>query len=315
MLYPLRQSTIFAFLLTALFAASFTTQLEAQEKKGRKKRIAVLDFNDQTNTRSRFRWYNYKHVGEGVMDMVITELVKSGRYRVMERSQIDAILQEQGMQQSGVMTQETAVEVGKLLGVELAVFGNVTEFGYSKGKQNVSIPGVNVKVGNNKATVAIDLRIVSITTGEILTAENVREEKSATSIGVDTRKIDFSDQKSFDESVVGKAARKAVEDVVKLIDKDAERLPWQAKIAAVVGGKIYINSGSIDGVQVGEVFTVFRPGQKLIDPDTGLVLGTIDDEVGKIKVADNNTAEGKVSVCTIVSGSDFQKGDVVKEQQ
>ncbi len=311
----MKPSVVFAVLFSVLISFSFSTDILAQEKQGRKKRIAVLDFNDQTNnTRGGFRWYNYKHVGEGVMDMVITELVKTGQYSVMERSRIDAVIQEQGMQQSGLMTQETAVEVGKLLGVELAVFGNVTEFGYSEGKKDLRLRGLKLGLGKNTATVAIDLRVVSVTTGEILTAENVREENSATSVDVDTRRIDFSDQKSFDESVVGKAARGAVQKVVDIVGKDAERIPWQAKIAAVVGDKIYINSGSIDGVQVGETFTVFRPGQKLIDPDTGLELGTIDEEVGKIKVIDNTTADGKAAVCIIISGSDFQKGDVVKDQ-
>lgn len=310
MLHLLKRPLLFLSLLS--FSLALSLPLHAQDKGGRKKRIAVLRFDDRSS--SNFRWASYKTVGEGVMEMVITELVKTGNYSVMERSEIDAIIQEQGFQQSGMVTEETAVEVGKLLGVELAVFGTVTEFGYTNNRKNVRVPGVNVKVGNNKATVAVDLRIVSVTTGEILTAEDVREEKTATSLGVDTRKYDFNDQKSFDQSIVGKAARKAVESVIKLIDKDAERIPWQAKVVITQEGKIYINSGVVDGVKVGDVFTVYRPGQKLIDPDTGIELGAIDKKVGTIKVVDNQAAEGKVAICEIVTGEGFERGDVVKEK-
>jgi curli biogenesis system outer membrane secretion channel CsgG len=306
----LLQKTLLYLTLLA-FGLALGFPLQAQ-KEGRKKRIAVLMFDDRSS--SNFRWGRYKTAGEGVMEMVITELVKTGNYMVMERSQIDAIIQEQGFQQSGMVTEETAVAVGKLLGVELAVFGAVTEFGYSRNRKNVRVPGVNVKVGNNKATVALDLRIVSITTGEILTAEDVREEKSATSLGVDTRKYDFSDQKSFDESVVGKAARKAVESVIKLIDKDAKRIPWQAKVVIMRDGQVYINSGAASGVKIGEVFHVYRPGQKLIDPDTGLDLGSIDEKVGVIKVTDNTVGDGKASICEVVSGEGFKKGDLVKDK-
>ncbi len=310
MLYSLRKPLFYGILMAMGLSLSFSIQ--AQEKQGRKKRIAVLMFNDQSS--SNYRWASYKTVGEGVMEMVITELVKTGNYRVMERSKIDAIIQEQGFQQSGAVTQETAVAVGKLLGVELAVFGVVSEFGYSRNNKNVRLPGARLKVGNNKATVAIDLRIVSVTTGEILTADDVREEKAATSLGVNTRKYNFSDQKSFDQSIVGKAARKAVESVIKLIDKDAERIPWQAKVVIMQGDKVYINSGADDGVKIGDTFKVFRPGEKLIDPDTGLELGTIDKEIGQIKVADNTVGDGKAAICTVVSGADFKKGDVVKDQ-
>lgn len=312
MTFFLKRST--CLFLIILFSLFFAASIQAQDKEGRKKRIAVLTFSDQTQTRSGFRWGNYKHVGEGIMEMVTTELVKTGKYRVMERSQIDAIIAEQGLQQSGLVTEETAVELGKMLGVELAVFGAVTEFGYSKSKKNVRVPGVRLKVGNNKATVALDIRIVSVTTGEILTAEDVREEKSATSLGVDTRKIDFSDQRSFDESVVGKAARKAVERLIKMIDKDAERVPWQAKVITMQDNKVYINSGALDGVKIGETFAVFRPGKKLIDPDTGLNLGAIEEKVGIIKVTDNTVGDGKASICEIVAGDGFTKGDLVKDQ-
>lgn len=310
MLNLLKKTLLFLFMFSISLALS--TPLHAQKKEGRKKRIAVLMFDDRSS--SNFRWASYKTVGEGVMEMVITELVKTGNYMVIERSQIDAIIQEQGFQQSGMVSEETAVALGKILGVELAVFGTVTEFGYSNNRKNVRVPGVNVRVGNNKATVAIDLRIVSVTTGQILTAKDVREEKTATSLGVDTRKYDFSDQKSFDQSIVGKAARKAVESVIKLIDKDAERIPWQAKVVIMQGEKVYINSGVVDGVKVGEVFTVYRPGQKLIDPDTGLELGAIDEKIGMIKVVDNQAADGKVAICEIISGENFQKGDIVKDK-
>lgn len=63
-------------------------------------------------------------------DMLVTSLVKSGRYRVIERQEIEKIINEQQLGQSGMVTAQSAAKVSQLLGVEIAIIGNVTEFGH-----------------------------------------------------------------------------------------------------------------------------------------------------------------------------------------
>ena len=59
-----------------------------------------------------------------------------------------------------------------------------------------------------------------------------------------------------------------------------------------------------------------RKGEELIDPDTGESLGASEDEIGKIQVIDNNFGgKGKASECKVLSGSGFDKGDLVKEKK
>ncbi len=56
-----------------------------------------------------------------------SELMATGMFRVLERRNVDAILREQGFQQSGACnTNDCQVEVGQLLGVERIVTGDVT---------------------------------------------------------------------------------------------------------------------------------------------------------------------------------------------
>ncbi|MFP4164245.1 MAG: CsgG/HfaB family protein, partial [Chitinispirillaceae bacterium] len=76
-------------------------------------------------------WNRSQNVGEGMADMLTTALVKEGKYRVMERAKIDKIMEKRALGASGAVTPQTAAKMGKLLGVELAVMGSVTEFGYS----------------------------------------------------------------------------------------------------------------------------------------------------------------------------------------
>lgn len=67
---------------------------------------------------------------EGLSSAMGTQLMKTGRFRVMERAQMNAILQEQGFQQSGACDGgECAVQVGKLLSVDRLVVGHVAKVG------------------------------------------------------------------------------------------------------------------------------------------------------------------------------------------
>lgn len=289
----------------------------AQEKtKTGKKRVVVFNFEDKTD--HTWHWWGGQQVGHGMADMLTTALVKSGNYRVFERAEIDKVLQEQALGQSGVVTPESAAKAGKMLGAEIAVVGAVTEFGHKKQSTGGALKriGVGAAVSKQSATVGVDVRIVNISTGEILKAENVRKENAKSGLSLDTREGSFDNQAQFDESVVGKATRAAIEEIVKLLDEQTGgNAPWEAKVVMMKDGQVIINAGSETEVKVGERFAVYRGGEEMVDPDTGESLGAEETKVGEIEVVNNNFGgKGKASSCKIVSGSDFQKGDLVRQK-
>jgi len=297
-------------LFFVLSMSSWSHAGSKDQKKRIKKRVAVFIFDDKAD--KSWRWWNNKGVGEGIAEMLTTALVKTGNYRVIERRQLDQILKEQDLGASGIVTPQSAAKIGKVLGVELAIMGAVTEFGYKKSDTGGRIKGIGLGLQSQSATVGLDCRMVNTTTAEIIAADNVRKEKSSKGIRVSTRKLSFKNRKSFDESLVGKAAREAVKDVIRLIDKNAPNIPWQAKIVTVKGDKVFINAGAVSGIQTGDVFVIYQKGEELLDPDTGLSLGSMDTKVGAIKVTNPNLGEGKASQCSIVSGSGFNRGDFVR---
>ncbi|NUO82238.1 hypothetical protein HUU05_19370 [candidate division KSB1 bacterium] len=305
----------YLLLLSALLVASMLLPASAQEKSG-KKRVAVFVFEDKTD--HHWHWWNGQPVGDGMADMLTTTLVKSGRYRVMERAQMDKLLQEQGLAMSGAVTPQTAAQAGKVLGVELAIMGSVTEFGYKKVSTGGALKkiGIGGSLGKRSATVAVDVRFVNTSTAEILMAESVRKEKSKADISVDTEDIRFDSEAQFDETLVGKATREAINDIVKLLDEQAGGGAWEAKVMMLSGGDVIINAGKEGGVKAGDVYVVVRVGEELIDPDTGESLGASEEEVGTIEVVDNNYGgKGKASKCKVVSGRGIEKGNIVREKK
>ena len=73
-----------------------------------------------------------KDDAEMVADVLAAKLMESGKFRVMERSEMSRILSEQGFQKSGACEgQKCAVEVGRILGIEQMVVGAFGKLGDS----------------------------------------------------------------------------------------------------------------------------------------------------------------------------------------
>ena len=96
----------------------FCFQTVAQDLTALKKRIAVINFEDRSG---------YGHnIGQGVADMLVTSLVESKKFIVIERAELDAILKEQGLGQTGLVTPQSAATVGQLLGLQRIITGSIT---------------------------------------------------------------------------------------------------------------------------------------------------------------------------------------------
>ena len=298
--------------LVVLLLISIASLFAEDTPKALKKRVAVFNFEDKTD--HAYHWWTGQPVGDGMADMLITALVESGKYTVLERTELESLMNEQGLGMSGAVTQETAAQVGKLLGVELAIFGTVSEFGYTEGGFSGNLPGRSLGIGikSSKVTVGVDVRFVNTSTGEIIMAKDVRKEKSKKGAAFSTADFSFDNRHDFDESIVGKATREAIDEIVELIDDAAVNIPWQAKIVKADGGTIFINVGAQAGVNIGDEFVVYRAGEELIDPDTGLSLGSTESKIGSIKVTNNNLGNGKASQCVVTSGTGFDRNDIVR---
>jgi len=59
----------------------------------------------------------------GIQDLLITDLASSTKIRLVDRSRISEILQEQSMVRGGQIDPQTAVKVGKILGAQYAITG------------------------------------------------------------------------------------------------------------------------------------------------------------------------------------------------
>lgn len=147
-------------------------------------------------------------------DAIGTRLQKTGAFRVMERSQMEKVLAEQGFQQSGACNgTECAVQVGQVLGIDRMVVGSVGRMGTAW---------------------VLNLRMVSVSTGEVLASSSRNQKGEIADLITEMAPLAVSDL--VDESAkTTKQADPAKEPKVEQGSSHAW-LWWTLGGVAVVGG-------------------------------------------------------------------------------
>jgi len=84
-------------------------------------------------------------VGASIADMVATEILKTYKYELIERSQMEQILQEQSLGVKGVTQNAVAMQVGKILGVQGVIVGTVPEYGM-RAVDSRELPAVGINI-------------------------------------------------------------------------------------------------------------------------------------------------------------------------
>ncbi len=86
-------------------------------------------------------------VGASIADMVATEILKTYKYELIERSQMEQVLREQSLGLKGVTDSALAMKVGRILGVEGVIIGTVPEYGMrAVGSLELPAVGINIRM-------------------------------------------------------------------------------------------------------------------------------------------------------------------------
>lgn len=146
---------------------------------GSKPSVGVAEFRNDTSA----GWW-YGGAGSDLSSMLTNELAGTEKFKVVERSKLGHVLDEQDLGASGRVNKATAAKVGKLTGAQYLVMGTVSAFteNSSGGGGGLSFKGFSVGGKKNDAYIAIDLRVVDTTTGEVEFTRTV--EARSTSYGI-----------------------------------------------------------------------------------------------------------------------------------
>ena len=274
---------------------------------GPKKTIAVIGFENTSGMRS------YVRLGDDFTAQLTESLIQSGKFIVLSRIELSSVFTEQDLAESGRMAKSLTAQKGKVIPAQMLITGKITEFTQngSGGTQGISLYGVKLGAKSSSAHMAVIIQIIDSTTGEILDSKRVegKAKSSGLSVGY-SGAIDLG-ASGFKKTPLGKATQNAINEAVTYIAGKLSKVPWQGRVVLIKDGVVYINTGSEAGIVIGKEFVVYRKGESIIDPETGIELGTETTRAGKISVTEVQQKFSKAKI--LDSTLDINKSDIVLE--
>ncbi len=275
------------FIVTAVAVIAFSckttenVQLPPDVINFKQPTVAVLTSDNKAS------FYKNWHLGEGFQEVLINELLKTKRYNVATRQDIDAVMAEIDLQGSDMMRKQGKVRYGQLHNVKYLIKGTVTDFAHISGGY-LDVIGSKIGFGGDGsiAQVSVIISVIEVETGRIISSTSLSGTAKAYSLKM---KGEY-DNTTFGGSVfkrtpLGEATTEVIERCVQQVTKIIARNKWYPRVMKTTNRKVYITGGKARGMQLGANYRGIKHGEPLVDPETGDVLGYEKPiYFGKIKV-------------------------------
>src|SRR5215470_10962606 len=126
--------------------------------------VGVAEFKNETSA----GWWT-GGVGWELSGMLSNELSSSGNFRVVERQKLQSVLEEQNLAASGRVAKGTGAKIGKVTGAQYLITGTVSAYEEitSSTGGGLSFKGIGFGGKSSEAYLAVDIRVINTTTGDI----------------------------------------------------------------------------------------------------------------------------------------------------
>lgn len=231
-----------------------------------KRKVAIASFKNNVAIAEK------RKAGENLSDIMSTELVKSGRFIVLERQEIDKVMAEVNF--SNTLGEGKVAQLQKLLDADFIVTGAITKYtNNTQGDKGFLSTGKE-----QKTEITFDFRIVDTKTGQVILAEaglGTSTKAVGTTLGMGTTS-------AYDDTVEADALRAAAISVVEGIIKQVDKTDWSAKVIKVSGKEIYVNAGIKSNLPIGTKLKVYKQGNPITFE--GIFYGYDESLIGEAKV-------------------------------
>ncbi|HOX71600.1 CsgG/HfaB family protein [Dokdonella sp.] len=179
--------------------------------QGGKPAVGVAEFKNESGA----AWWR-GGVGWELSGMLSNELSSTGSFRVVERSKLENVLEEQNLAASGRVRSGTGASIGKLTGADYLVMGTVTSYEENTASTGggISFKGISLGGKKSEAYIAVDVRVVNATTGEVDFSRTVEGRTSGGGVSVGVFRGGFGGSLSQEKNTpAGKAIRAVLVEV------------------------------------------------------------------------------------------------------
>ncbi|MCR5762843.1 MAG: CsgG/HfaB family protein [Treponema sp.] len=286
------QQTMLLLLVPVIFAACVsshpetpkadTSALAQQSSKstaasyqGLKRKVAIARFSNETEyAKGAFYDKNNDPLGKQAVDILSSRLTSSGKFILLERADADLI--EKELKYSG------RSEAAQKVGADYLIIGSVTQFG----RKNTGETGIFTQTKRQIVQAGVSIRLVDVSTGEIIYAEEglgEAETEASTVLG-------FGGQAGYDATLSDKAISSAISQLVENVINKCMDNPWKSYILSYDADGMVIAGGAKQGVRPGNVFQVYQRGKKVKNPQTGMEMELPGKQIGSVTVVSTGGA-------------------------
>jgi hypothetical protein len=215
------------------------------------------------------------------------QLIQAKDIAIIDRESLDKVAKEQKLSMSGLVDPLTAVEVGRIIGLQYVLLGSVTQLELQK-VSGAMIYGLMVASGQTVAT--IDLRIVDVATSEVLVALRGVGTSQSDFTGFSEKHIGYANTNftSAQERALSEAAYNLAHDVITTLGSEGHHV-----IGVTADGVII----DIKAPAEGALFLVYAKGEEILDMD-GKIVGRRKLPIAVIKVQE---IENNHSIAAVIS--------------
>ncbi|MFT3791581.1 MAG: CsgG/HfaB family protein [Rudaea sp.] len=178
--------------------------------------IGVAEFKNESGA----GWWR-GGVGWELSGMLSNELSSSGDFRVVERSKLQNVLEEQNLAASGRIAPGTGAKIGKVTGAQYLVMGTVTSYeeNTSSTGGGLSFHGIGLGGKSTEAYLAVDIRVVDTTNGDVAYSRTVEGRSKGGGVNIGLYRGGFGGNLAHEENTpAGKAIRAALVEITDYLD-------------------------------------------------------------------------------------------------
>lgn len=261
--------------------------------------IAEIGTNDAVETNAQENGYlgSLNLVRQSLKDQVITALNQTRKFEIVARTDLDSVMKEADLQQSGLVSQPVAGDIAAaqyLLDIDIDSFQDYRE------EAQFSNIGKSAKMRNIRFSIIG--KIYDLTQGgKLIESVSVqRTEKKIEKVSTFVQ----GDGELSDVLMRDISASIAEE----LSNKVADRI-FPPRVIAISGDQATINRGEGTSISAGQIWKVYALGEEMIDFDTGEVLGREETEIGTIEI---KQILPKFSKGTVLEDLGIERGQVAR---
>ena len=261
--------------------------IEKSRKPFIKRKVAIGRFTNETNYgKGFFDKSNENTIGRQAMDILSTRLTQSEKFIMLEREDMDLINSELKMNNLNNLN----------IAADYLIIGSISEFG----RNTTGEVGVFSRTKKQSAYAKVNIRLVDVSTGQLIYSEEGAGEafsEVGTVLGAGTRA-------GYDSSLNDKVISAAISKLVNNIIENLTEKPWRSYILSFKDGVIVIAGGKTQGIMIGDNFNIFKKGQIVTNPQTGMKIELPGELISKVIVTQirGNNINDEISTAEVLNG-------------